>query len=39
MTIDISKQARADAVASIQRYFEENMPGTDTDRMNVPACR
>jgi uncharacterized protein (DUF2164 family) len=26
MTIDISKQARADAVASIQRYFEENMP-------------
>ncbi len=25
-TIDISKQARADAIASIQRYFEENMP-------------
>ena len=24
--IDISKQARADAIASIQRYFEENMP-------------
>lgn len=25
-TIEISKQARADAVASIKRYFEENMP-------------
>ena len=25
MTIDISKQARADAIASIQRYFSENM--------------
>ena len=25
-TIEISKQARADAIASIQRYFEENMP-------------
>jgi uncharacterized protein (DUF2164 family) len=24
-TIEISKQARADAVASIQRYFRENM--------------
>lgn len=24
--IEISKQGRADAVASIQRYFEENMP-------------
>jgi uncharacterized protein (DUF2164 family) len=24
-TIEISKQARADAIASIQRYFEENM--------------
>ena len=24
-TIEISKQARADAVASIKRYFEENM--------------
>lgn len=24
-TIDISKQARADAIASIQRYFAENM--------------
>jgi uncharacterized protein (DUF2164 family) len=24
-TIEISKQARADAVASIQRYFEENL--------------
>ncbi|HEX3437889.1 MAG TPA: DUF2164 domain-containing protein [Pseudacidobacterium sp.] len=26
MTVDISKQARADAIASIQRYFQENMP-------------
>jgi uncharacterized protein (DUF2164 family) len=26
MTIEIPKQARTDAVASIQRYFEENMP-------------
>ncbi len=25
MTIDISKEARAEAVASIQCYFEENM--------------
>jgi uncharacterized protein (DUF2164 family) len=25
-TIDIAKQARADAIASIQRYFQENMP-------------
>jgi uncharacterized protein (DUF2164 family) len=25
-TIEISKQARGDAIASIQRYFEENMP-------------
>jgi uncharacterized protein (DUF2164 family) len=24
-TIEISKQARANAIASIQRYFEENM--------------
>jgi uncharacterized protein (DUF2164 family) len=24
-TIEISKQSRADAIASIQRYFEENM--------------
>jgi uncharacterized protein (DUF2164 family) len=24
--IELSKQARADAIASIQRYFEENMP-------------
>jgi uncharacterized protein (DUF2164 family) len=24
--IEIPKQARADAIASIQRYFEENMP-------------
>lgn len=26
MTIELSKQARADAVTSIKRYFEENMP-------------
>lgn len=26
MDIEISKQARADAIASIKRYFEENMP-------------
>lgn len=26
MKIDLSKQARADAITSIQRYFEENMP-------------
>lgn len=25
-TIDLTKQLRADAIASIQRYFEENMP-------------
>jgi uncharacterized protein (DUF2164 family) len=25
MTIEISKQARAEAVASIRRYFEENL--------------
>jgi uncharacterized protein (DUF2164 family) len=25
-TIEISKQARADAVASIQRYFDSNLP-------------
>jgi len=26
MKIEISQQARADAVASLQRYFEENLP-------------
>ncbi|HEY4008830.1 MAG TPA: DUF2164 domain-containing protein [Acidobacteriaceae bacterium] len=26
MSIELSKQARAEAVASIQRYFERNMP-------------
>lgn len=26
MTIELSKQTRADAITSIQRYFEENMP-------------
>jgi uncharacterized protein (DUF2164 family) len=26
MNIELSKQGRADAIASIQRYFEENMP-------------
>jgi uncharacterized protein (DUF2164 family) len=26
VTLDISKQARADAIASIKRYFQENMP-------------
>lgn len=26
MPIELSKQARADAVASIKRYFDENMP-------------
>lgn len=26
MSIELSKQARADAIASIQRYFEENLP-------------
>ena len=25
-TIELSKQARSEAIASIQRYFEENMP-------------
>ena len=25
MNVELSKQARADAIASIQRYFEENM--------------
>jgi uncharacterized protein (DUF2164 family) len=25
MTIEISKQVRSDAIASIQRYFQENM--------------
>jgi uncharacterized protein (DUF2164 family) len=26
MNVELSKQARAAAVASVQRYFEENMP-------------
>ena len=26
MTIELSKQARAEAITSIQRYFQENMP-------------
>jgi uncharacterized protein (DUF2164 family) len=26
-TIELSKQTRADGIASIQRYFEENMSG------------
>ncbi len=26
MTIELPKQVRAEAVASIQRYFEENLP-------------
>ena len=26
MTIELSKQTRAGAITSIQRYFEENMP-------------
>ena len=26
MKIEISEQVRADAIASIQRYFEENLP-------------
>ena len=26
MSIELSKQARVDAIASIQQYFEENMP-------------
>ena len=26
MKIELSQQSRADAIASIQRYFEENMP-------------
>jgi uncharacterized protein (DUF2164 family) len=26
MTIELSKQARVDALASIKRYFRENMP-------------
>lgn len=26
MTIELSKQMRAEAIASIQRYFEENLP-------------
>ena len=26
MSIELSKEARADAVVSIQRYFERNMP-------------
>ncbi len=26
MNIEISKQRRADCIASLQRYFEENMP-------------
>ena len=26
ITIEISKQARTDAIASMQRYFQENMP-------------
>jgi uncharacterized protein (DUF2164 family) len=34
MKIELSQQARADAVASIQRYFEENLPETIG---NLPA--
>ncbi len=26
ITIELPKQARADAIASLKRYFEENMP-------------
>jgi uncharacterized protein (DUF2164 family) len=26
MTLELSKEARADAIASVQRYFQENMP-------------
>ena len=26
MRVELSKEARADAIASIQRYFRENMP-------------
>lgn len=26
MTVELSRQERADAIASMQRYFEENMP-------------
>ncbi len=26
MTIELSKDTRADAIASLKRYFEENMP-------------
>jgi uncharacterized protein (DUF2164 family) len=26
MTVELSKQARASAIASLQRYFEENLP-------------
>ena len=26
MNIELSKEARAQAIASLQRYFEENMP-------------
>jgi len=26
MKIELSKQARSDAIASVQRYFQENMP-------------
>jgi uncharacterized protein (DUF2164 family) len=26
VTIELSKQARADAITSIQRYFQENLP-------------
>ncbi len=26
MSIELNRQARADAVASLQRYFEENLP-------------
>lgn len=26
MTTDLPKQIRAEAIASIQRYFEENLP-------------
>ncbi|GAB3627480.1 hypothetical protein PTE30175_02166 [Pandoraea terrae] len=34
MTIEISKEARADAIASIQRYFKTNM---DEEIGNLPA--
>ena len=39
MTIEIPKEARQQAVASIERYFQENMRGEDRQHRRVGAAR